>query len=98
MSQTDSGDPVTVSISRKVLPGREADYEAWIGDVSAAAALEAVFMGPELEFTADAVVAVTGAELPPHTPSRFVEVGMDAALQARHDRQDLLNQIRSSLA
>ena len=27
--------------------------------------LEAVFMGPELEFTADATVAVTGAELPP---------------------------------
>src|SRR4030095_11809753 len=25
----------------------------------------AVFMGPELEFTADATVAVTGAELPP---------------------------------
>src|SRR6185436_381028 len=30
-----------------------------------AAVLEAVFMGPELEFTADATVAVTGAELPP---------------------------------
>ena len=27
--------------------------------------LEAVFLGPELEFTADATVAVTGAELPP---------------------------------
>ena len=30
-----------------------------------AAVLEAVFMGPELEFTDDAMVAVTGAELPP---------------------------------
>lgn len=30
-----------------------------------AAVLEAVFMGPELQFTEDAVVAVTGAELPP---------------------------------
>jgi biotin-dependent carboxylase-like uncharacterized protein len=27
--------------------------------------LEAVFMGPEIEFTSDALVAVTGAELPP---------------------------------
>jgi biotin-dependent carboxylase-like uncharacterized protein len=36
-----------------------------VGNDEGAAALEAVFMGPELEFTRDAMVAVTGAELPP---------------------------------
>jgi biotin-dependent carboxylase-like uncharacterized protein len=36
-----------------------------VGNEEGAAVLEAVFMGPELEFTEDAVVAVTGAELPP---------------------------------
>lgn len=36
-----------------------------VGNPEDAAGLEAVFMGPELEFTEDAVVAVTGAELPP---------------------------------
>ncbi|WFU30120.1 biotin-dependent carboxyltransferase family protein [Bradyrhizobium brasilense] len=36
-----------------------------VGNDAGAAVLEAVFMGPELEFTEDATVAVTGAELPP---------------------------------
>lgn len=36
-----------------------------VGNPEGAALLEATFMGPELEFTADAVVAVTGGELPP---------------------------------
>lgn len=36
-----------------------------VGNEEGAAALEAVFMGPELEFTEDATIAVTGAELPP---------------------------------
>lgn len=36
-----------------------------VGNPEAAAGLEAVFMGPELEFSQDAVVAVTGADLPP---------------------------------
>lgn len=36
-----------------------------VGNDEGAAGLEAVFMGPELEFTEDAVVAVTGADLPP---------------------------------
>jgi biotin-dependent carboxylase-like uncharacterized protein len=36
-----------------------------VGNDEGAAVLEAVFMGPELEFTADAMVAVAGAELPP---------------------------------
>lgn len=44
-----------------------------VGNAEGAAVLEAVFMGPELEFTDDAMVAVTGAELPPK---------LDGALQA----------------
>jgi biotin-dependent carboxylase-like uncharacterized protein len=36
-----------------------------VGNEEGAAVLEAVFMGPELEFTEDATVAITGAELPP---------------------------------
>jgi biotin-dependent carboxylase-like uncharacterized protein len=36
-----------------------------VGNEEGAAGLEIVFLGPELEFTADAVVAVCGADLPP---------------------------------
>src|SRR5260370_13659344 len=36
-----------------------------VGNAEGTAVLEAVFMGPELEFTDDAMVAITGAELPP---------------------------------
>src|ERR1700716_1241149 len=36
-----------------------------VGNAGGAAVVGAVFMGPELEFTDDAMVAVTGAELPP---------------------------------
>src|SRR6185295_10576367 len=36
-----------------------------VGNDEGAAVLEAVFTGPELEFTGDATVAVTGADLPP---------------------------------
>jgi biotin-dependent carboxylase-like uncharacterized protein len=36
-----------------------------VGNEPGAAVLEATFLGPELEFTAPAIVAVTGAELPP---------------------------------
>ncbi len=36
-----------------------------VGNPEDAACLEAVFMGPELEFTQDTQIAVTGAELPP---------------------------------
>ncbi|MAM13559.1 MAG: allophanate hydrolase [Rhizobiaceae bacterium] len=35
-----------------------------VGNDEGAAGLEAVFMGPALEFTEDAVIAVTGAEMP----------------------------------
>ena len=36
-----------------------------VGNDAGAAGLELVFMGPELVFRDDALVAVTGAELPP---------------------------------
>ncbi len=36
-----------------------------VGNAEDAAVLEASFLGPELEFTSEATVAVTGAELPP---------------------------------
>ena len=36
-----------------------------VGNPEGAAGLEAVFMGPELEFTEDATISVTGGELPP---------------------------------
>ena len=36
-----------------------------VGNDENAAVLEAVFLGPEIEFISDAIVAVTGAELPP---------------------------------
>jgi biotin-dependent carboxylase-like uncharacterized protein len=41
-----------------------------VGNDENAAVLEAVFMGPEIEFTADSIVAVTGAELPPKVDGR----------------------------
>jgi len=36
-----------------------------VGNDEGAAVLEAVFMGPELEFTSAATVAITGGDLPP---------------------------------
>src|ERR1700684_4001261 len=36
-----------------------------VGNDEGDAGLEAVFMGPEIRFTTDAVVAVAGAEMPP---------------------------------
>lgn len=43
-----------------------------VGNDEGDAVLEAVFMGPELRFSADATVAVTGAELPPKVDGRRV--------------------------
>jgi hypothetical protein len=37
-------------------------------------------------------------QLQPHTEARFVNVGMDAALQARRDRRALLARIREAVA
>jgi biotin-dependent carboxylase-like uncharacterized protein len=36
-----------------------------VGNAAGDAVLEAVFLGPEIEFTAEATVAVTGADMPP---------------------------------
>jgi biotin-dependent carboxylase-like uncharacterized protein len=44
-----------------------------VGNAEGAAALEAVFMGPELEFMADVTVAVTGADLPPRVDGEPAE-------------------------
>lgn len=37
-------------------------------------------------------------QMQPHTPTRFVKVDMDTALQARHDRQAMLAQVREALS
>ncbi len=55
------GIPVSGGMDRYAL--RAANLLA--GNDEGAAVLEAVFMGPDLKFDKDAVVAVTGAELPP---------------------------------
>lgn len=44
-----------------------------VGNDEGAAGLECVFMGPELEFTEDAFVAVTGADLPPKIDGEVLE-------------------------
>ena len=44
-----------------------------VGNPENAAVLEAVFLGPELEFTSNASVAVTGAELPPKVDGKAKE-------------------------
>ena len=36
-------------------------------------------------------------QLQPHTATRFVEVDMPTALSARHDRENLLNKVRTAL-
>jgi biotin-dependent carboxylase-like uncharacterized protein len=46
---------------------------ALVGNDEDTAVLEAGFMGPELEFTSDATVAVTGAELPPKVDGELHE-------------------------
>lgn len=57
----DIGIPLSGGMDRHAL----AAANLLVGNEEGAAVLEAVFMGPELEFTDDAMVAVTGAELPP---------------------------------
>ena len=44
-----------------------------VGNDEGAAGLECVFMGPELEFTEDVTVAVTGADLPPKLDGKTLE-------------------------
>ena len=55
------GIPISGGMDRHAL----AAANLLVGNKEGAAVLEAVFMGPELEFVVDATVAVTGAELPP---------------------------------
>lgn len=45
-----------------------------VGNDEGAAGLEAVFMGPELEFTEDTTIAVTGGELPPKIDGEAKEI------------------------
>ena len=53
-----------------------------VGNDEGAAVLEAVFLGPALEFTHDAVVAVTGAELPPKVDGEARETWASFAVKA----------------
>lgn len=53
-----------------------------VGNDEGAAVLEAVFLGPELVFTHDAVVAVAGAELPPKVDGEARETWTSFAIKA----------------
>ena len=53
-----------------------------VGNDEGAAVLEAVFMGPQLEFTEDAIVAVTGAELPPRVDGKPCETWSSFVVKA----------------
>ena len=53
-----------------------------VGNDEGAAVLEAVFMGPQLEFTEDAMVAVTGAELAPKVDGEPRETWTSFAVKA----------------
>jgi biotin-dependent carboxylase-like uncharacterized protein len=53
-----------------------------VGNDEGAACLEAVFMGPQLEFTRDALVAVSGAELPPKVDGDPVPTWTSFAVKA----------------
>ncbi len=53
-----------------------------VGNDEGAAALEAVFLGPELEFTQDRTVAVAGAELPPRVDGEPRETWTSFAVKA----------------
>lgn len=53
-----------------------------VGNPEEAACLEAVFMGPELAFSEDAVVAVTGAELPPKVDGEARETWTSFGIRA----------------
>ncbi len=53
-----------------------------VGNPADAAVLEATFLGPELEFTKDAVVAVTGAEMTPRVDGVDQETWLSFAVKA----------------
>jgi biotin-dependent carboxylase-like uncharacterized protein len=54
-----------------------------VGNEEGAAGLEITYFGPELEFTGDAVIAVTGAQMPPKINGE--EAATWEALQVRED-------------
>ncbi len=58
------------------------------------AVLEATFLGPELRFTADALVAVTGAELPPKVDGMEQPTWTAFAVRGRPDAQLRVPEIR----
>ena len=53
-----------------------------VGNPEDAAVLEAVFLGPEIEFRRDAVVAVTGADIPPKVDGELKEGWSSFAVQS----------------
>ncbi|MDE0157073.1 MAG: biotin-dependent carboxyltransferase family protein [Gammaproteobacteria bacterium] len=53
-----------------------------VGNDEGAAALEAVYMGPELEFTSDGYIAVTGADMPFRIDGEFQESWVCCAVRA----------------
>ena len=53
-----------------------------VGNCENAAVLEVVFMGPEVEFTSDAMVAVTGAEIPPMIDGEVKDTWTSFAVKA----------------
>ena len=53
-----------------------------VGNHEGAAGLEAVFMGPELEFTEDTIISVTGGELPPKIDGEVKETWTTISVKA----------------
>lgn len=53
-----------------------------VGNDEGAAVLEAVFMGPELEFISDAIVAITGADMPPKVDGEGMETWTSFPIKA----------------
>ncbi|MGB7244558.1 MAG: biotin-dependent carboxyltransferase family protein [Sulfitobacter sp.] len=53
-----------------------------VGNDEAEAGLECVFIGPELEFTEDSVVAVTGGDLPPKLDGEILQTWHAIAVKA----------------
>ena len=64
-----------------------------VGNDEGAACLEIVFMGPELEFTEDAMIAVTGGELPPMIDGELQETW--TAIQVKKGQTLSFDYIRS---
>lgn len=72
------GIPLSGAMDREAL--RSANL--LVGNDENAAGLEVVFMGPELEFTAPATVAVTGGEIPPKLNGKPRETWTSFAVKA----------------